>query len=140
MSAVISSRGGARPLERSPVVPDAARARSRAAHPAGSGHGDTARDQAARARRRSRRPVLLILLVATLLAILAVTQIQISQDAYQRAELEDQLTEEVTRIDSLRSQVAELESPARIVTEAGRLGMVMPDKVEFLRVPPRRAR
>lgn len=47
--------------------------------------------------------------------------------------LEQQVTEEQTRYQALRLEVAELEAPGRIVAEAqGRLGMVSPEHITYL--------
>lgn len=51
--------------------------------------------------------------------------------------LEQQVTEEQTRYQALRLEVAELEAPGRIVAEAqGRLGMVSPENITYLAPVP----
>ncbi len=50
--------------------------------------------------------------------------------------LTSKVAEQQARYQQLRRQVAELESPRRVVDEAvGRLGMVEPDRVEYLTPP-----
>jgi cell division protein FtsL len=64
-------------------------------------------------------------------------QIQISQSSVSLSRVESTATAEDTRIESIRTRVAELGSPGRIVAEAKRLGLVAPPVVEFLRIRER---
>ena len=81
-----------------------------------------------------------ILGVAVILGLFVYTQIQISQAAVARAEIDAHAAVESARLESLRSRVAALESPARILSEARRLGMVPPDSVEYVTVSARHDR
>jgi cell division protein FtsL len=63
----------------------------------------------------------------------AAAHVVIAQSQFELARLERQSTEAQARYDRLRLQVAELESPARIVAAAQeRLGMVSPPQVTYL--------
>ena len=87
------------------------------------------------ARPRLRRlAVLTVLAVALVLVTFVYCQIQISQTAVARSAADARLADETARIESLRNEVAQLESPARIVAEARRLGFVTPERTEFLSV------
>jgi cell division protein FtsL len=72
--------------------------------------------------------------VTLLLGGFVYTQIQISQSAVARSVVEGKVAAEAVRIEQLRSEVARLESPARVMDEARRMGMVVPETVEFLRL------
>lgn len=65
------------------------------------------------------------------------TEIQVSQVAMNRTRVEAQVAAENVRMESLRSEVASLEAPARIREEAKKRGMVEPETVEYLHVPGR---
>lgn len=95
-------------------------------------------DPAARGRSQHLRHVLRftggLVMVAVFAAVafqVVLVQSQFRLDALDRAAATEQ-----TRYERLRLQVAELSAPERIVGEAtGRLGMVTPAKIEYLRLP-----
>src|SRR2546421_11803940 len=76
-----------------------------------------------RGRRRSHRRVAVGVLLTVMLVLgsFVSTQIQISQAAGSRAEVDAQLAAEEASIESLRADVAALQSPARIMDEARRM-------------------
>jgi cell division protein FtsL len=82
--------------------------------------------------------VLAVVSVMVLLCALVENQIQVSQAAVERAQVDAQTAADSVEIETLKAQVASLESPAHIIEEARRIGMVVPGKIEFLRLPPRR--
>ena len=86
-------------------------------------------------RRRRLTPATAVLLTAalfvTLLAV-AVAQTVLVQGQVHLDDLDGQLTEEQARYQELRKDVAELESPARIVDAAHAQGMVTPDDLRYL--------
>jgi cell division protein FtsL len=90
-----------------------------------------------RARRRL-TPGMAVLLTAalfvTLLAV-AVSHTVLVQGQVRLDDLDAQLVEEQARYQQLRTQVAELESPTRIVQAANEMGMVTPDDLQYLQPP-----
>lgn len=90
----------------------------------------TAADQ----RRRTRRwAVCTVLLVACGLFGLVVSHVLLTQNQFRLERLQRQAAAEQARFERLRLQVAELESPGRIVAAAQeRLGMVSPPSVKYL--------
>ena len=84
--------------------------------------------------RLRRLAILSILSVVIILVAFVYCQIQISQAAVARAAATARAEAESTRIEALRSRVAQLQSPGRIVAEAQRLGFVTPETVAFLPV------
>ena len=90
-----------------------------------------------RARRRL-TPGLAVLLSAalfvTLLAV-AVSHTMLVQGQVRLDDLDAQLVEEQARYQELRTEVAELESPTRIVQAANDMGMVTPDDLQYLQPP-----
>ena len=88
-----------------------------------------------RARRRRARlaAVFTVGLIALGLFATVVFHVVITQNQFRLDHLRDQASAEQTRYQRLRLQVAELESPERIVATAqDRLGMVQPPKVAYL--------
>ncbi|MGQ0830148.1 MAG: hypothetical protein ACT4OV_00545 [Microthrixaceae bacterium] len=75
--------------------------------------------------------VLTGVLFATLLAI-AIAHALLVQGQVRLDGLDTQLTAEQARYQELRTQVAEMESPARVVAAAQALGMVAPDDLVYL--------
>jgi cell division protein FtsL len=73
-------------------------------------------------------------LFVTLLA-LAVSHTVLVQGQVRLDELDAQLVDEQARYQELRTEVAELESPARIVQSASDMGMVSPDDLQYLQPP-----
>ena len=73
-------------------------------------------------------------LFATLLAV-AVAHTVLVEGQVRLDELDAQLVEEQARYQELRTEVAELESPARIVQAAHDMGMVTPDDLQYLQPP-----
>ena len=70
----------------------------------------------------------------------AAAHVVIAQSQFELARLEREASEAEARYDRLRLQVAELESPGRIVAAAQeRLGMVPPPEVTYLTPMPGRA-
>ena len=89
---------------------------------------------AERARRRltpATGVLLTALLFLTLFAI-AIAQTLLVQGQIRLDGLDDQLTVEQARYQQLRNEVAEMESPARVVAAAQDLGMVVPDDLVYL--------
>lgn len=87
---------------------------------------------------RSRRrltPATGVLLTALLFAVLfaiAIAHTVLVQGQIRLDELDAQLTVEQARYQELRKEVAEMESPARVVEAAQALGMVAPDDLVYL--------
>lgn len=77
----------------------------------------------------------LLVSATVLLCGFVYTEIQVSQVAMNRTRVEAQVAAQNVSIESLRSEVASLEAPARIREEAKKLGMVEPETVEYLHVP-----
>lgn len=76
-----------------------------------------------------------VVVVASLFG-LAAFQAVLVQGQVRVDTLANQMAEEQAHYQQLRREVAELESPQRVVDEAvGRLGMVKPDRVEYLTPP-----
>jgi cell division protein FtsL len=73
-------------------------------------------------------------LFATLLAV-AMAQTVLVQGQVRLDALDSQLTTEQARYQELRKDVAELESPARVVDAARQQGMVTPDDLVYLQPP-----
>jgi cell division protein FtsL len=99
------------------------------------------------ARRRSKAPVLagVGLLATVFLALfgLVVFHTVLLQNQSQIDGLDEQLTQEREQIKDRRLEVAELESPERVIAVAEAEGLVIPDEVVMLdavpAVPPERA-
>lgn len=78
---------------------------------------------------------LVLVILSSLLFAVAFLNISTTQKGYQMHELDVQIQEERKAQESLRLEVARLESPARIEKVAkGNLGMVMPSKSELIRL------
>jgi cell division protein FtsL len=91
-----------------------------------------------RVRRRRLTPGAAVLLTAGLFATLlavAVAHTVLAQGQVRLDELDSQLVEEQARYQELRTKVAELESPTRIVAAANEMGMVIPDDLQYLQPP-----
>jgi cell division protein FtsL len=89
-------------------------------------------------RRRRLTPGTAVLLTAALFATLlavAVAQTVLVQGQVHLDDLDAQLTTEQARYQELRKDVAELESPARIVDAAHQQGMVTPNDLLYLQPP-----
>jgi cell division protein FtsL len=88
--------------------------------------------QARKRRARLAATFTLCLIGAGLFATVAF-HVVLTQNQFRLERLRDQATEEQARYQRLRLQVAELESPARIVATAqDRLGMVQPTSIAYL--------
>jgi cell division protein FtsL len=88
-----------------------------------------------RVRRRRLTPAMGVLITAALFATLlavAVAHTVLVQGQVRLDELDAQLVEEQARYQELRTDVAELESPDRIVEAAKGQGMVIPDDLVYL--------
>lgn len=88
--------------------------------------------------RRTLTPGLAVLLTAGLFAMLlavAVAQTVLVQGQVRLDDLDAQLAEEQARYQELRKEIAEMESPERVVAEAQAQGMVTPDDLVYL-LPP----
>ena len=90
-------------------------------------------------RRRSRRLRLALaagVLVsgASLFAIVAINVV-IAQGQFELADLSDARDEARVHYQQLRLEVAERSSPEKVVSAAAALGMVAPDRVEYISVP-----
>lgn len=92
------------------------------------------RPSAAVRRRRARALALLAsLVVATALFGLVAANVVLAQNQFALETLEDRAAAEEARYERLRLQVAQLESPERIVAAAQeRLGMVPPETITYL--------
>lgn len=85
--------------------------------------------------RRRLTPAAGVLLTAALFALLlliAISHTLLVQNQVKLDGIDQQLVEEQARYQSLRRQVAEMESPERIVAAAQELGMVTPDDLVYL--------
>jgi cell division protein FtsL len=78
--------------------------------------------------------ILTAALFATLLAV-AVAHTVLVQGQVRLDELDAQLSAEQARYQELRKDVAELESPARVVGAAQEQGMVIPEDLQYLQPP-----
>ena len=88
--------------------------------------------------RRHLTPGMAVLLTAALFATLlavAVAHTVLVEGQVRLDSLDAQLVEEQARYQELRTEVAELESPARIVQAAQDMGMVTPVDLEYLQPP-----
>lgn len=91
----------------------------------------------ARRRRARLRAVSVLVLVGAALFGLVASHVVLTQGQFRLERVRARAAAEEARYERLRLQVAELESPARIVTAAQqRLGMVAPRKVTYLPAPP----
>ena len=63
------------------------------------------------------------------------SRIVLDRAAFQITSLEGHISEQEIRFDELRLEVAQLESPERIFTEAERMGMVLPDEGRTVHAP-----
>ena len=91
-----------------------------------------------RARRRRVTPAMAVLLSAALFATLlalAVAHTVLVEGQVHLDHLDSQLVEEQARYQELRTRVAELQSPTRIVHAAQDMGMVSPDDLKYLQPP-----
>ncbi len=91
-----------------------------------------------RVRRRRITPAMAVILTAALFATLlavAVAHTVLVEGQVRLDRLDARLVEEQARYQELRTQVAELESPARIVQAAQQQGMVTPDDLVYLQPP-----
>jgi cell division protein FtsL len=89
------------------------------------------------ARRRAGRRRLLVALGISIVAVvclaLVALHVLIAENQFKLDRLQQQASTEQASYEKLRLQVAELEAPARIVSEAeGQLGMVQPASVTYL--------
>jgi cell division protein FtsL len=93
---------------------------------------------AERVRRRLTPGMAVLLSAAIFVTLLAVAMAQtvLVQGQVRLDGLDAQLTEEQARYQELRRDVAELESPERIVGAAHQQGMVTPDNLIYLLPPP----
>ena len=124
-------RGGTRPTARSPRPSRAAQQKLRVAP---KQQASTRRRVSARQRRR-----LLVTMCTTITVALAfgvaISQVIVAQNQDRLDKLNHRVSAAQQRYEKLRYQVAQLESPERIVAAAhNRLGMVEPDHVTY--VPP----
>jgi cell division protein FtsL len=93
----------------------------------------TERSPLARRARARLLGVLVLLVVGVALFGLVASHVALTQGQFQLDRLEVRAAEEQARYERLRLQVAELESPARVVAAAQeRLGMVPPPGVTYL--------
>ncbi len=78
--------------------------------------------------------LLVLLALSALLFLIVALNISISQKGYCLRQLEEQIQEERKAQESLRLEVAKLESPARIEKIArNNLGMILPSATELVR-------
>lgn len=94
-------------------------------------------DKVKRAGRRRPHPRLLVatavLIGGALLFALVAAHVVLTQNQFRLERMQRQAAEQQARYERLRAQVAELESPGRIVAAAQqRLGMVPPSSVKYL--------
>jgi len=85
--------------------------------------------------RRVRRRLLVCAGVAAALATvfgLVLVHVELTADQLRLTSLQDQAQKAQTKNDALRLQVANLDSPARIVARAQQLGMVTPQVIVYL--------
>lgn len=90
------------------------------------------RTPAARARRQRRRVALAGCIAIMSLFALVGFHAVLTQNQFRLEDLRVRSNAEQARFDRLRLQVAELESPDRVVASAGELGMVQPPEVRYL--------
>lgn len=76
----------------------------------------------------------LVLAVAMFFALIY-SRIYLDRAAFQIATLESQISEQQTRYDQLRLEVAQLESPQRIYAEAEKMNMVLPAEARTVYAP-----
>ncbi len=69
-----------------------------------------------------------LLLAIIMFFTLIYSRIFLDRAAFQITKLEGSISEQESRFDELRLQVAQLESPQRIYAEAERMGMVLPEE------------
>ena len=84
---------------------------------------------------RARAGVATALTIAALLASLlglAVFHAQITQQSYELDRLEEQIVERQIDLDAARLELAALESPTRLQSQASSLGLDRPEVVEYL--------
>jgi cell division protein FtsL len=89
--------------------------------------------------RRRLTPGMAVLLTVGLFAMLlavAVAHTVLVEGQVHLDELDAQLVAEQARYQELRTEVASLESPDRIVHAANEMGMVTPDDLRYLQPPP----
>ncbi|MGI8793691.1 MAG: hypothetical protein ACR2H3_11030 [Acidimicrobiales bacterium] len=85
------------------------------------------------ARRQARvLAIVVVVIAAALLFSLVATQVAITQRQFQLQRLEGEADGLQASYDRLRLQVAELESPARIVAAGQQLGLEQPSEVTYL--------
>jgi cell division protein FtsL len=88
--------------------------------------------------RRRLTPGMAVLLTAALFATLlavAVAHTVLVEGQVRLDQLDRQLVDEQARYQELRTEVAQLESPERIVQSANEMGMVTPDDLQYLQPP-----
>ncbi len=85
-------------------------------------------------RRRLVRLLAAAVVVSALLCLFGVVvfHVVLTQNQFRLDSLQNDALDRQARYDRLRLDVAELESPDRIVADAQRLGLVTPDKVTYL--------
>jgi cell division protein FtsL len=129
MNAVVHQRVPRRPPERGPRVD-----RTPAdAKPSLSVVDPRYRTPAQRRARARLMGVLLLVVVAAALFGLVTSHVALTQGQFRLEDMQAKAEEEQARYERLRLQVAELESPARIVAAAQeRLGMVPPPGITYL--------
>lgn len=94
---------------------------------------DQGRRRPAHRRRRTRAAAVSVALVAVALFGLVTSHVVLTQGQFRLERLRERAAGEQARYERLRLQVAELESPARVVAAAHeRLGMVPPPGVTYL--------
>jgi cell division protein FtsL len=76
-----------------------------------------------------------LLLAVAMFFSLIYSRIFLDRAAFQITTLEGQISEQQTRFDELRLEVAQLESPQRIYAEAVRMGMVLPEEGRTVYAP-----
>ncbi len=76
----------------------------------------------------------LVVAIAMFFALIY-SRIFLDRAAFQITNLEGLISEQETRFDELRLQVAQLESPQRIYAEAQRMGMVLPEEARTVSAP-----
>jgi cell division protein FtsL len=76
-----------------------------------------------------------LLLAVAMFFLLIYSRIFLDRAAFQITSLESQISEQETRFDELRLEVAQLESPQRIYAEALRMGMVLPEEGRTVYAP-----
>jgi cell division protein FtsL len=90
----------------------------------------------AKPRTRARGTFLAGVLLASLVVFgLVLVNIALAQSSFELADLQRQVVEQQARGRELRYQVARAESPERIATVAAELGLVPPEREEYLQGP-----